>query len=256
MSTIERLATFPVIECFGPTIQGEGALAGLPTLFVRFGGCDYRCSWCDSMYAVDPAQVRENARRLSATEILDESLELLDSPFVAGMWVTLSGGNPALMDFDRGDHDLIGSFQNLGMKVAVETQGSIWRPWLTTVDHLTVSPKPPSSGMVSDHHTAQTEKFMAKAKDVPYDRRSLKIVVFDDADYEWASAMFERYPLWQKFISAGTDQDALMDEFAVHAGIAERYRWICERVATDAAMVGVRVLPQLHVIAWGTRRGV
>lgn len=38
--------TFPVIECFGPTIQGEGALAGLPTLFVRFGGCDFRCSWC------------------------------------------------------------------------------------------------------------------------------------------------------------------------------------------------------------------
>jgi 7-carboxy-7-deazaguanine synthase len=34
-----KTRTFPVIEIFGPTIQGEGALAGLPTMFVRFGGC-------------------------------------------------------------------------------------------------------------------------------------------------------------------------------------------------------------------------
>ena len=57
-----EVETFPVIEIFGPTIQGEGAEAGLPTHFVRLGGCDYRCSWCDTMYAVDPATVRANAR--------------------------------------------------------------------------------------------------------------------------------------------------------------------------------------------------
>lgn len=37
-----------ISEIFGPTIQGEGALIGEPTVFVRTGGCDYRCSWCDS----------------------------------------------------------------------------------------------------------------------------------------------------------------------------------------------------------------
>jgi len=42
-----------VSEIFGPTIQGEGALIGQPTVFVRTGGCDYRCSWCDSLHAVD-----------------------------------------------------------------------------------------------------------------------------------------------------------------------------------------------------------
>ena len=62
--------TFPVIEIFGPTIQGEGAEAGLPTHFVRFGGCDYRCSWCDTMYAVDPAVVRATAERLSGDAIV------------------------------------------------------------------------------------------------------------------------------------------------------------------------------------------
>ena len=49
-----RAKLIPVVEIFGPTIQGEGAEAGVPTHFVRVGGCDYRCIWCDTMYAVDP----------------------------------------------------------------------------------------------------------------------------------------------------------------------------------------------------------
>lgn len=44
-----------IAEIFGPTIQGEGALIGETTVFVRTGGCDYRCAWCDSLHAVDPA---------------------------------------------------------------------------------------------------------------------------------------------------------------------------------------------------------
>ena len=43
-----------ISEIFGPTIQGEGPLVGRPTVFVRTGGCDYRCTWCDTLYAVLP----------------------------------------------------------------------------------------------------------------------------------------------------------------------------------------------------------
>lgn len=52
---------FPVVELFGPTIQGEGAVAGQFSHFVRFGGCPRRCSWCDSMHAVLPEEVQKNA---------------------------------------------------------------------------------------------------------------------------------------------------------------------------------------------------
>lgn len=38
----------PVLEIFGPTIQGEGMVIGQKTMFVRTAGCDYSCSWCDS----------------------------------------------------------------------------------------------------------------------------------------------------------------------------------------------------------------
>src|SRR3954469_6852093 len=87
-----KVRTYPVIEIFGPTIQGEGAEAGIATHFVRVGGCDYRCSWCDTMYAVDPATVRATARHLSAGDIADEIGALDGAP----EWVTISGGNPAL----------------------------------------------------------------------------------------------------------------------------------------------------------------
>ncbi len=60
-----------ISEIFGPTVQGEGALIGMPTVFVRTGGCDFRCSWCDTLYAVDPA-FRADWKPMSATEVLDE----------------------------------------------------------------------------------------------------------------------------------------------------------------------------------------
>ena len=55
-----------ISEIFGPTIQGEGALIGKPTVFVRAGGCDYRCSWCDTLYAVEN-QFRSEFRRALRT---------------------------------------------------------------------------------------------------------------------------------------------------------------------------------------------
>ena len=45
--------TIPVLEIFGPTIQGEGMVVGRKTMFVRTAGCDYSCSWCDSAFTWD-----------------------------------------------------------------------------------------------------------------------------------------------------------------------------------------------------------
>src|SRR5579864_7525809 len=86
---------FPVVEIFGPTLQGEGPDMGRPAYFVRLGGCDYRCTWCDSMYAVDPGQVRL-AARLTEPQILARIKALAAGPNL----VILTGGNPALHDLD------------------------------------------------------------------------------------------------------------------------------------------------------------
>jgi 7-carboxy-7-deazaguanine synthase len=246
--------TWPVIEVFGPTVQGEGSEAGIPCHFVRFGGCDYRCSWCDSMYAVEPAEVRANAHHLGVDEIVGRLTALDGNP----EWVVLSGGNPALLDLTP----LIRALQNSGgFKVAVETQGSRWKPWLAEVDRLTVSPKPPSSGMATMAHGQAFGAFMgqAEAHDAPV---SLKIVVADQQDYDWARNMLQMYPVADRHLSVCTPQDVPpgcdeREEFLwLYGEISDRYAWLAEKVAGDPALAGVRVLPQLHVIAWGNCRGV
>jgi len=145
------MTAFPVVEVFGPTIQGEGELAGMPTAFVRFGGCDYRCSWCDSLHAVLPEHVR-GAHRMTPAQIAAALEALPGRPD----WVTLSGGNPALLELG----DLVALLHAAGRRVAVETQGSVWRDWLGDVDLLTISPKPPSSGMATAANEAETRAFL------------------------------------------------------------------------------------------------
>jgi len=85
-----------VDEIFGPTLQGEGPMVGMPVMFVRTGGCDYRCHWCDTSHAVLPS-FREHWKGMSGADIFAKLDALAQSP----MWVVLSGGNPALQPLDE-----------------------------------------------------------------------------------------------------------------------------------------------------------
>lgn len=239
-------ATLPVVELFGPTVQGEGPDAGLPAYFVRLGGCDWRCKWCDSMHAVDPVQVRASAERLTAGEIAARIRSLLPGPEL----VVLTGGNPALHDLT----ELVAELRAGGLRVAVETQGSRWKPWLADVDRLVISPKPPSSGMATARNEAALRAFVARAEAMPTGCAVLKIVVFDEFDLDWAAARHRDHPALELFLSAGTDVG--LDDDATVARLRERYRWLCEAVSHRPELSRLRVLPQLHVIAWGTAKGV
>lgn len=77
-----------ISEIFGPTVQGEGALIGVPTVFVRTGGCDFRCSWCDTLYAVEP-QFKSQWQAMTAGQIMQRVSELSGG---VPLLVTLSGG--------------------------------------------------------------------------------------------------------------------------------------------------------------------
>jgi 7-carboxy-7-deazaguanine synthase len=240
------VSAVPVVEVFGPTIQGEGDLAGVPTAFVRFGGCDYRCSWCDSLFAVLPDDVRR-APRMTPAEVTAALDALAGRP----EWVTLSGGNPALLELG----ELVSLLHASGRRVAVETQGSVWRDWLAACDLLTVSPKPPSSGMATPANMGESERFLERAR-AGGGRVVVKVVVFDEADYQWAGALRTRVAGLPFHLSCGTDPPGPETSHAEALdGVSERYRWLCERAARDPAMDGARILPQLHVLAWGHQRG-
>ncbi|PCK77061.1 7-carboxy-7-deazaguanine synthase QueE [Rhizobium sophoriradicis] len=238
--------TIRVSEIFGPTIQGEGALIGLPTVFVRTGGCDYRCSWCDSLHAVDSAY-RDQWSPMSAEAIWQEVTKLSGG---RPMTISLSGGNPAIQPLGP----LIELGHSQGYRFALETQGSVARNWFRDLDVLVLSPKPPSSGMSTNWgELGNCLRLTAGGPEI-----ALKIVVFDDADYAFARQVGERYPYIPLYLQPGNhtppppdDDDARIDI----DGVMDRMHWLVEKVTADR-WFAPRVLPQLHVLLWGNKRGV
>ncbi len=238
-----------VVETF-LTIQGEGPLAGLPTVFVRTGGCDFRCAWCDSLHAVLPEHKGEWAD-MDADHVFSEVQSLSHG---RPLLVTLSGGNPALQPL--GELLLVG--RGLGYTFALETQGTVAREWFPLLHHLVLSPKPPSSGM-----PFQARKLMScveAARGLP--QVTFKFVVFDDADYEFARAVAGGFPDLPVYLQAGTEAMTENHFTEVDGGISmlrgqvlERMDWLARKVIADC-WFAARVSCQQHVLMWGAKQGV
>lgn len=242
-STVAKVRKFPVVEMFGPTIQGEGPSVGERCWFVRLGGCDYRCSWCDSMYAVEPAEVRK-ADRMDASHIAG----LLEARGCTGP-VILSGGNPALHELDG----LIDEFNDCDWEVHVETQGTMFRPWLNRCDLVVVSPKPPSAGYGAPGLPAFV-RFVDKIE-TPW---ALKLVVFNEEDMEFAKSVAGLLVLEPKmlaylrgcFLSAGTYQHGEARDETLRT-----YKWMVKRMLEIPELARWRAGMQMHVLVWGSEKG-
>lgn len=246
-----KTVKLPVVEIFGPTIQGEGIDQGIPCYFVRFGGCDFKCDWCDTPHAVLPHNVR-HARQMDEEEIAEE----LDSLIAGPHWVVFSGGNPVL----HGLSPLIKRLHEDGYKISVETQGSKDKFWLYDVDRLCLSPKPPSSGMRFDQGTLR--KIIRKSHP---DRTFLKVVVFDHNDYLFAREIHQEYPDIPFFLSTGNDagktvgnpgREDTRTESQVKLDLMHKTRDLVNRAMVDPVMHDVRTQSQFHVLLWGNKLGV
>ena len=94
--------------------------------------------------------------------------------------------NPALI---KGIQDLVDLFEEKQIYTALETQGSKFQPWMRQINDLTISPKPPSSNMKPniDILDSVIEQCIESTL-------NLKVVIFDDDDYEFAKMIHHRYP--------------------------------------------------------------
>ncbi|ETT70335.1 7-carboxy-7-deazaguanine synthase QueE [Paenibacillus sp. FSL R7-277] len=239
------MSRIPVIEMFGPTIQGEGAVIGVKTMFVRTYGCDYRCGWCDSAFTWD-GSAKDKVTMLTPQEILAGLLELAGENFNC---VTISGGNPALIGEAMGE--FISLLHERGIQAAIETQGSRWQDWFHEVDVLTISPKPPSSGMQTDWD--KLDEIMHRVADNGKAAHSLKVVVFNQEDYEYARKVHFRYPEVPLFLQPGNDN--VTEEGDISSRLLGRLEWLFGLVIADPQMNRARVLPQLHALIWHNKRG-
>lgn len=268
----------PIMEIFGPTIQGEGAMIGVRTYFIRMGGCDYRCKMCDSMHAVLPSMVNKHAKWLTPEEILEEILTLdMD---VAGFkgnhtnWITLSGGNPAMWDCDK----LIRLLHTANFKVALETQGSLYQPWVPMCDQITVSPKGPGMGE-RPLNGLEFQGFFNKPgmyQKIVQDKVAIKVVVFDQRDFEFAVEVGECLRVLGIFsdrcfyLSLGNPYPPVLQPNGTYEDPAEltetlmtlsehllrRYQHLMPDYLSDRRLGNWKFLPQLHVLLWSNKVGV
>lgn len=249
----------PVMEIFGPTVQGEGMVIGRKTMFVRTAGCDYRCSWCDSSFTWDGSG-KDDIELLSPQQIWEELYQLGGSGFDH---VTLSGGNPMLLPQLGELVDLLGS---RNIRTAVETQGSIWQDWALRTNEVTLSPKPPSSGMTTD--MGQLNNWITRLSARLPDEQTkdkqagsspsfcLKIVVFDEMDLDYAAEMHKQYPHVPLVVQTGNPHVTGGTPMEAAARLLPAYERLINWVMERPDLANVRVLPQLHTLVWGNKRGV
>jgi 7-carboxy-7-deazaguanine synthase len=128
-----------VAEVFGATIQGEGPSTGRRCGFIRTGGCNLHCEWCDTPYTWDAARfdLRAELQRRPVADIAGE---------VAAMGVGLvviTGGEPLLHQAQPGWLSLLDALTALGIDVEIETNGTVVPTVPTMLDGIrfNVSPK-------------------------------------------------------------------------------------------------------------------
>lgn len=249
-----------VIEVFGPTIQGEGALAGQVSHFIRLGGCGYRCTWCDTMHAVDPELVKMNSTSMSVDEIMSQVLMRPEAP-----WVTISGGDPMVWKKNLGA--LCNELKRHNFKVAIETQGEIIPgDALDRFDLITVSPKPPSSGMAGKFDPNTLRAYIAimagnRTGLGAWPKVVFKVAAFDNTDLDWIEELVILFPKIPLYITPGTRHppdggSASIRRAVLQGAVLDQTAWVFEQVCVRPALKYATVIPQLHVLAWGDKKGV
>lgn len=154
-STIANIetATLPVMEAFY-TLQGEGFHQGRAAYFIRLGGCDVGCFWCDVKESWDASKHPQQ----TIAAIIDEAKRF------PGRLAVITGGEPLMHNLD----ELTTLLQQEGFETNIETSGShsISGKW----DWICLSPK----------------KFKAPLPGILSLANELKVVVYNKSDFKWA----------------------------------------------------------------------
>lgn len=226
-------ATLSVVEIF-TSLQGEGMRIGVPSSFVRLGDCNLSCRWCDTTYAWKEGD-RSPRKSLTPSDVVARLQA--DS-------VVLTGGEPLLQDLEA-------LLELMGKRhVTIETNGTIFKPY-ARVDLWSISPKLGSSG-----HKPNRRVLDAYLRAFP-ERLQLKFVVKGEEDLSEVRSLLvtlpevskQRIPVILQPVGRA-DQSSL----AYLEGLRELGEGILAEEFWRA--YDWRVLPQLHRLLWGDRRGI
>jgi 7-carboxy-7-deazaguanine synthase len=257
---VARGSELNLVEIFS-SIQGEGTYVGAATLFVRLGGCDLRCGWCDSPHTWKPApecrievgrgsgvfETRANPVSVEDVIAAAESLDL-----AAHQFASLTGGEPLLQPEAAGA--IARALRARGPRILLETHGLatdglesaiadvdvVSMDWKLSSDVRRASD--PKRGAVEPFH-GEHEKFLAIARRAP--ELIVKLVIaptsLDDEIDEAVSRVEANAPEATLILQPVTPFGAVRE-----APSAERLLALCTRISSRLA--NVRVIPQTHKI--------
>jgi 7-carboxy-7-deazaguanine synthase len=236
----------PINELFY-SLQGEGRLAGVPTVFVRTSGCNLRCWFCDSYHTSwEPTH---------AWMDVDEIVAEVESHDQADH-VVLTGGEPMLHDESA---DLLDRLGEAGYHTTVETNGTIYRD--AHIDLASISPKlasstptaerdPQGDGEWAERHETQRIDVDALARLVDQYDSQLKFVVTGPDDMPEIEQLVERVRA-ATFTTVPDSDVLLMPEGTTREQLADTRT----EVAELAMEYGYRYTPRLHVGLWNDAPG-
>lgn len=220
------------------SIQGEGKLAGVPSIFVRASGCNLRCAWCDTPYSSWQAE----GETLPVDEIVRQ---VLAHP--AGH-VVITGGEPMIMPDVL---PLCRAIRQARKHVTMETAATVFSP--VEIDLASLSPKLANStawqrdgGRFAAAHEALRlkpaviQQFIDSSPDF-----QLKFVVSAASDLDEIHRLLDQLKNWKPA------DVLLMPEGIDATTLASRSGWISE----ICKQTGFRFCPRLHVMLYGNKRG-
>ena len=222
------------------SVQGEGLLAGVPSVFVRTSGCNLRCRWCDTPYASSEPEGEQQ----TVEEIVARVREY------PARHVVLTGGEPMLA---KGIEDLAGRLKEAGYHITIETAGTI-EPDGIACDLASLSPKLADStpdaeqfgeGWSKRHEESRIQQEVLNAWAVGYSCQ-FKFVVSDSGDMEEIKEILEAVtprpePGRVLLMPEGTDSATLQERSQI---VAE----LCKET-------GYRFCPRLHIELYGDTKG-
>jgi 7-carboxy-7-deazaguanine synthase len=219
------------------SIQGEGILVGVPSVFVRTSGCNLRCAWCDTPYT----SWEPEGEDLAVEEILARVARF------RAHYVVVTGGEPMIAP---GIAPLTEALRQMRMHVTVETAGTVFAP----VDcHLmSISPKLSNSTpferdggrWAAQHDRARIRPDVLKRLMAAYEYQLKFVIAAEDdiAEVKSLVLLLQANPQRVVLMPEGTDPEVLR----------ERAAWLVELCKQE----GYRFTPRLHVDLYGNRRGV
>ena len=229
-----------VSEIFGPTLQGEGRNIGMSCFFLRFAGCNLKCSWCDTKYTWDWEHYKKEDEiiKMNAEAIYNRLKDLAKGTGHKIQALVVTGGEPLLQQgmWRQVTEVLIRE----GWWVEVETAGTI-APLTGTeyVSQFTVSPKLANSGNIpaKRYQPQALNAFMNTGKAV------FKFVVTSVQDFEEVHKLVDAHDLSPVYI---------MPEGTT----AENLQKVTELIVPTVIEKGYNFTPRLQVELWGQKRGV